>query len=53
MVTSSMCIDEITCFITSTGHGDPAMIAGAQRLDRSWAPKSGWASSAMNMVGTP
>ena len=34
MATSLMCIALLTCFITSTGHGDPAMIP-VRRLDRS------------------
>jgi hypothetical protein len=52
MVTSSMCMDDMTCFITSTGHGDPAMIP-VRNDDRSKSSKFGRASSAMNMVGTP
>ena len=47
-----MLIRSMTCFITSTGHGEPAMIP-VRRLLRSKRPKSGTASSAMNMVGTP
>ena len=38
--------------MTSTGHGDPAMMP-VRRLERSKWSKSGWASSAMNIVGTP
>jgi hypothetical protein len=52
MVTSAMPISAITRFITSTGHGEPA-ITPVRRLDRSWVAKSGSASSAMNIVGTP
>ena len=40
------------CFITSTGHGDPA-ITPVRSDDRSYESKSGWPSSAMNIVGTP
>ena len=47
-----MCIADTHCFMTSTGHGEPAMIP-VRRLDRSNRWKSGWASSAMNIVGTP
>ena len=47
-----MCISPTTRFITSTGQGAPAMIP-VRRLDRSNSPNRGWASSAMNMVGTP
>ena len=47
-----MPIRSMTCFITSTGHGEPAMMP-VRRLDRSKRPKSGTASSAMNIVGTP
>jgi hypothetical protein len=43
---------ETTCFITSTGQGEPAMIP-VRRLVRSKESKLGSASSAMNMVGTP
>ena len=52
MVTSSMCIRSMTCFMTSIGHGEPAMIP-VRSDDRSNSPKRGWLSSAMNMVGTP
>ena len=47
-----MCIADTHCFMTSTGQGEPAMIP-VRRLDRSNRWKSGWASSAMNIVGTP
>jgi hypothetical protein len=40
------------CFITSTGHGEPA-ITPVRNVDRSYRSNSGWASSAMNIVGTP
>ena len=52
MVTSAMCISATTRFITSTGHGEPAMMP-VRRVDRSYVGKSASASSAMNMVGTP
>ncbi len=52
MVTSSMCISLMHCFITSTGQGEPAMMP-VRSDDRSKRLKSGWLSSAMNMVGTP
>ncbi len=52
MVTSSMCMRSMTCRITSTGHGEPAMIP-VRRLFRSYASKSLSPSSAMNIVGTP
>jgi len=47
-----MPISLITRFITSTGHGDPA-ITPVRRLDRSKSANPGCASSAMNIVGTP
>ena len=47
-----MCISVTTRFITSTGHGDPAMIPVRSDV-RSYVAKSGSASSAMNIVGTP
>ena len=47
-----MCISDFTRRITSTGHGEPAMIP-VRRLERSKRPKSGSSSSAMNIVGTP
>ena len=52
MVTSPMFIFALTCFITSIGQGDPAMIP-VRRVERSNEAKSGSASSAMNIVGTP
>ena len=39
-------------FITSIGHGEPAMMPVRSDF-RSNFSKSGWSSSAMNMVGTP
>ncbi len=39
-------------FITSTGHGEPA-ITPVRNDDRSNESKSAWLSSATNMVGTP
>ena len=47
-----MCMRSTHAFITSTGHGEPA-ITPVRRLDRSKRSNSGWASSAMNIVGTP
>ncbi len=47
-----MPIRSMTCFITSTGHGEPAMMP-VRRLLRSNRSKSSTASSAMNIVGTP
>jgi hypothetical protein len=47
-----MCISATTRFITSTGHGEPAMMP-VRNDDRSCSAKSGRPSSAMNMVGTP
>jgi len=47
-----MCISLCTRFITSTGHGDPAMIPVRSVL-KSKLEKFGRASSAMNIVGTP
>ena len=38
--------------ITSIGQGAPAIMP-VRRQDRSNLAKSGWSSSAMNMVGTP
>ena len=52
MVTSSMCMRSMTCFMTSTGHGEPAMIPVRSDV-RSYSSKRGWPSSAMNIVGTP
>ena len=42
----------MTCFITSTGQGAPAMIP-VRSDDRSNVSKPWSASSAMNIVGTP
>ena len=47
-----MCIRDCTCFITSTGHGDPAMMPVRSDV-RSNSANRGWSSWAMNMVGTP
>ncbi len=47
-----MCISETTRRITSSGHGEPAMMP-VRSDDRSYEAKSGWSSSAMNIVGTP
>ncbi len=47
-----MFIRERTCFMTSTGQGAPPIIP-VLRLERSKRAKSGWPSSAMNIVGTP
>src|SRR5659263_114316 len=52
MVTSSMCISETTRFITSTGHGEPAMIP-VRSEEKSYDANCSHPSSAMNMVGTP
>ena len=52
MVTSGMCISLTTRFITSTGHGEPAMMP-VRSDDRSWSAKPAEPSSAMNIVGTP
>ena len=42
----------MTCFMVSTGQGDPPMIP-VDRLDGSKVEKSGWFSMSINMVGTP
>ncbi len=47
-----MCMRSTHAFITSTGHGEPA-ITPVRSDDRSKRSNSGWASSAMNIVGTP
>ena len=47
-----MCIRAVTCFITSIGQGEPAMIP-VRKVERSKSAKSGRPSSAMNIVGTP
>ena len=47
-----MCICVLTCFMTSIGQGEPAMIP-VRRVRRSYREKLGWVSSAMNIVGTP
>ena len=52
MVISRMYIFSITSRMVSGGQGLPAMMP-VRRLVRSKVAKSGWFSSAMNMVGTP
>ena len=52
MATSVMFIRSTTFFITSIGHGEPAMIPVRSEL-RSKDSKSSWPSMAMNIVGTP
>src|SRR5881296_3796713 len=52
MVISGQCISVTTRFITSTGHGAPAIMP-VRRDDKSNWLNCGWSSSAMNMVGTP
>ena len=47
-----MCIRPRTCFITSTGQGEPA-ITPVRSVEKSVRSKSGWLSCAMNIVGTP
>ena len=47
-----MCMRSMTRFMTSTGHGEPAMIPVRSDV-RSNDAKPGWSSSAMNIVGTP
>ena len=47
-----MCMRSTHAFITSTGHGEPA-ITPVRSDERSKRSNSGWASSAMNIVGTP
>ncbi len=47
-----MPIRSTTFFMTSTGHGEPAMIP-VRREDKSYESNSGWSSSPMNIVGTP
>ena len=49
---SLMFIFVLTCFITSIGQGEPAMIPVRRDL-RLYFESSGGSSSAMNMVGTP
>ena len=51
-MTETSPVSTMTRRITSTGHGEPAMIP-VRRLVRSKLAKSGWPSSAMNIVGTP
>ena len=43
---------ETTFFMTSMGHGEPAMMP-VRNVERSNSLKRGWSSSAMNIVGTP
>ena len=52
MVISFMYMRSMTSRMVSGGQGLPAMMP-VRRLDRSNVSKSGWLSSAMNMVGTP
>ena len=52
MATSPMFISLITRFMISSGQGEPA-ITPVRSEERSYRPKSGSPSSAMNMVGTP
>ena len=47
-----MCMRSMTWRMTSTGHGEPAMIP-VRSDERSNSSKRGWPSSAMNIVGTP
>ena len=47
-----MCIRDWTCFITSTGQGEPAMMPVRSDV-KSNSSKRGCASCAMNIVGTP
>ncbi len=47
-----MCMSSTQRFITSTGHGEPAMIP-VRREERSKESNSGWFCIAMNIVGTP
>ena len=47
-----MYIFSSTCFISSTGQSEPAMMP-VRRLDMSNMLNIGWFSSAMNIVGTP
>ena len=47
-----MPIRSMTCFIVSTGHGDPA-ITPVRNDDTSRSASNGSLSIAMNMVGTP
>ena len=52
MVISARFILSMASRMVSGGQGLPAMMP-VRRLDRSNVSKSGWLSSAMNMVGTP
>jgi len=52
MVISLACMSRITCFMASTGQGDPAMMPVRKDV-RSNMENMGWFNSAMNMVGTP
>ena len=47
-----MFMRSMTLRMTSSGHGEPAMIP-VRSEDRSKESKSGCSSSAMNIVGTP
>ena len=52
IVISGMCISVFTFFITSTGHGEPAMIP-VRKVLKSNSLKRACSSSPMNIVGTP
>ena len=47
-----MYIFSLTCFISSMGHREPAMMP-VRSEDMSNMSNIGWLSSEMNMVGTP
>ena len=52
MMISDRCISELQRFMTSIGHGLPAIMP-VRSEDRSNRPNSGWSIWAMNIVGTP
>ena len=52
IVTAAMPIRFTTCFITSTGQGEPPIMP-VRRDDRSKSSRSGRLSSARNIAGTP
>ena len=52
IVISGMCMIVCTFFMTSTGHGEPAMMPVRSEL-KSNSLKRGCSSSPMNIVGTP
>ena len=52
MVISVTFIRSRTCFITSTGQGEPAMTP-VRSEEKSVLAKSSWFNWAMNIVGTP